>query len=46
MRTNPADKYTDRETHRNNMIEKITRILALILCFVSTYFFFIKLLYL
>ena len=46
MRTEPTEKYADREAHRKKTIDKVTRILALILGFVSTYFFFVKLLFL
>ena len=45
MRTEPTEKYADKEAYRTRMIEKVTRIIALILSFVSTYYFFFKLLY-
>ena len=46
MRVEPAPKYADREGHRKKQTEKITRIVALIVAFLSTFFFFIKLLFL
>lgn len=47
MRTEPAFKNIDKKNaFQKERTEKVTKILALLLAFVSTFFFFFKLLYL
>ena len=46
MRINPSEKYIDNIANRKQRTEEITRIVALVLVYVSTFFFFIKLLFL
>ncbi len=46
MRIDPAPKYADRAAYREKRTEQITKYAALIFVFVSTFFFFIKLLFL
>lgn len=46
MRRDPEDKYADAIAYRKEMTLKITQIAAIVLAFLSTFFFFIKLLFL
>ncbi|WP_161499202.1 hypothetical protein [Flavipsychrobacter stenotrophus] len=46
MRRDPEDKYADAVAYRKEMTIKITRFLAIVMAFLSTFFFFIKLLFL
>ncbi len=46
MRTEPHEKYADNVAYRKAMTAKVTRIAAIVIAFLSTFFFFIKLLFL
>lgn len=46
MKRLPEDKYADEVAYRKEMTVKLTRIAALVVAFLSTFFFFIKLLFL
>ena len=46
MRINPSDKYVNRDAVKAENAAKITRIIALIMVGGSTFYFFIKLLFL
>ncbi len=49
MRVNPSEKKEEqaiKDAANQEKVEKITRIVALVLAFISTYFFIIKIVYL
>lgn len=46
MKVVPSDKYADREAYKKQLIANITRWVAIAIAFGSTFFFFIKLLFL
>lgn len=46
MRIDPEDKYADREAYKKMMVTKVTRLLAIGMAFMGTFYFFIKLLFL
>lgn len=46
MRRDPEDKYADAVAYRKTMTIKVTRLIAIVMAFLSTFFFFIKLLFL
>ncbi len=46
MRRDPEDKYANAVAYRREMTIKVTRTLAIVVAFLSTFFFFIKLLFL
>ncbi|MBC7553566.1 MAG: hypothetical protein H7257_06265 [Taibaiella sp.] len=46
MKIQPTDKYADREAYRKRLTEKVTRYIAIGFAFATTFFFFIKLLFL
>jgi len=49
MRVNPEEKFVrsaELKAERQKKIDKITRIVALVVAFMSTYFFIIKILFL
>ncbi len=46
MRIDPSDNYVNRKANQKMLLEKVTRILAIIMVTGSTFFFFIKLLFL
>lgn len=45
MRTEPSVKHVYRAEHNKKVIARITRVLAIMLAFVSTFVFFFKLLF-
>ena len=46
MSIEPEDKYADKEAYKKAMTAKITRIVAIGVAFMGTFYFFIKLLFL
>lgn len=46
MRVDQDDKYADIEAYKKMMTARITRLVAIAVVFLGTFFFFIKLLFL
>lgn len=45
MKVNPTNKITINREQNKDLTQKVTKVIALIIAFVSTFFFFFKLLF-